>query len=263
MTKKLLFRACFVSCAALLSLGATAGSCAPPGSRWTPKVGESWQYQLDGAIDTSVNVAVFDVDGFDTPSSVVATLHSHHAHVICYISAGAWENWRPDAGKFPASVLGSTNGWPGEKWLDIRQIAILRPIMAARFDTCRAKGFDAVEPDNVAGYTNSTGFPLTAANQIAYNKMIAGLAHARGLKVGLKNDVEQARSLVGSFDFAVNEQCFQYSECSTLAPFIAAHKPVFNVEYRGAPRSVCPAAATMKFSSIYKKLSLNAYRVGC
>ena len=172
-------------------LVATRPSMPGPPSGWTPRVGETWQYQLQGAIDTSVSAAVFDIDGFDTPSSVVATLHGHGAHVVCYVSAGAWENWRPDAGRFPSSVLGSGNGWPGEKWLDIRQLAILRPIMAARFDICKAKGFDAVEPDNVDGYANSTGFPLTGAQQIAYNKMLAGLAHERGLRVGLKNDLDQ------------------------------------------------------------------------
>jgi hypothetical protein len=135
--------------------------------------------------------------------------------------------------------------------------------MAKRFDMCRAKGFDAVEPDNVDGYTNRTGFPLTAANQSTYNKMLAGLAHDRGLKVGLKNDLEQTGSLRGSFDFAVNEQCFQYSECGTLTSFIAAGKPVFNVEYRGATGSFCPKARALKFSSIFKHMNLDAYRVAC
>ena len=261
--RKLLSRALFASFAAVLTAGAAAGSCTPRPSGWVPKVGETWQYQLQGTINTSVKAAVFDIDGFDTPSSVVATLHGRRAHVVCYVSAGAWENWRPDAHKFPSSVLGRNNGWPGEKWLDIRQIAILRPIMDARFAMCKAKGFDAVEPDNVDGYTNSTGFPLTAAHQSTYNKMLAGLAHARGLKVGLKNDLDQVGSLVSSFDFAVNEQCFQYSECGTLAPFIAAGKPVFNVEYKGAPGSFCPKAAALKFSSIFKHMDLDAYRVGC
>jgi hypothetical protein len=251
--KKLLPRALFVSGAALLTLGATAGSCTPRPSRWVPKVGETWQYQLQGSINTSVKAAVFDVDGFDTPSSVVATLHRHRAHVVCYISAGSWENWRPDAHAFPSRVLGSSNGWPGEKWLDIRQVAVLRPIMAKRFDLCKTKGFDAVEPDNVDGYTNRTGFPLTAANQSTYNKMLAGLAHDRGLRVGLKNDLDQAGSLRGSFD----------SECGTLSSFIAAGKPVFNVEYKGATGSFCPKARALKFSSIFKHMNLDAYRVAC
>jgi hypothetical protein len=47
------------------------------------------------------------------------------------------------------------------------------PILAARIDACRAKGFDAVEADNVDGFANSSGFALTAADQLAYNRTIA------------------------------------------------------------------------------------------
>ena len=108
---------------------------------------------------------------------------------ICYFSAGSFENWRPDAAAFPASVKGSSNGWPGENWLDIRQWSVLGPIMGARMDLAVSKGCDGVEPDNMDGYSNSTGFPLTAADQITYNTNIANLAHSKGLSVGLKNDV--------------------------------------------------------------------------
>jgi hypothetical protein len=31
--------------------------------------------------------------------------------------------------------------------------------------------------------------------------------------------------------FSVNEQCVEYGECETFAPFIAAGKPVFHIEY--------------------------------
>jgi hypothetical protein len=52
--------------------------------------------------------------------------------------------------------------------------------MQARVQMCAGKGFDAVEPDLLDGFENSTGFPITPAQQIAYNTMIAGLAHAAG-----------------------------------------------------------------------------------
>ena len=111
-------------------------------------------------------------------------------------------------------MLGRGNGWPGERWLDIRRLSVLEPLMATRFDMCRDKGFDAVEPDNMDGYRNSTGFPLTAHDQLAYNRLIAELAHERGLAVGLKNDLDQIPELVGDFDFAVNEECAEYDECA-------------------------------------------------
>lgn len=41
--------------------------------------------------------------------------------VICYFSAGSYENWRSDKGDFPSDVLGNNlEHWEGEKWLDIR-----------------------------------------------------------------------------------------------------------------------------------------------
>ena len=108
----------------------------------------------------------------------MAALKAAGRRVICYVNAGAFEEWRPDAKRFPKAVLGKDlDGWPGERWLDIRQWGKLEPILAARFDTCRAKGFDAVEPDNVDGYANDSGFPLTAADQLTFNRRVADLAH--------------------------------------------------------------------------------------
>ena len=146
---------------------------------------------LPGNIDTSFNVQMYDIDLFDTPKSTIDTLHGQGRVVICYFSAGSWEDWRPDAADFPANVKGNSNGWPGEKWLDIRNIAALSPIMQARLDLAVDKGCDGVEPDNVDGYNNKTGFPLTGNDQLTYNRWLADQAHARGLSVGLKNDVEQ------------------------------------------------------------------------
>ena len=125
------------------------------------------------------------------------------------------------------------NGWPGEKWLDIRQIGVLAPIMTARMRMCVQKGFDALEPDNIDGYSNSTGFPLTAQDQLNYNVWIANTAHSLGLSVGLKNDTDQTSQLVPYFDWALNEQCNEYSECDTENVFVRSNKAVFNAEYSG------------------------------
>lgn len=236
----------------------------PPSARWVPAVGTTWQWQLSGAIDQSVNVPVYDLDGFDTTASVVASLHAAGRRVVCYIDAGGWENYRPDAGAFPSGVLGNTvGGWPDERWLDIRRIDILGPLMAARFDLCKAKGFDAVEADLVDGFSNDTGFPLTAEDQLRYNRYLASLAHDRGMSIGLKNDPEQVAQLVGDFDFAVVEECAQYKECDAYTPFIAAGKAVLHVEYALDTSQFCPATKALGFSSMKKRLSLDAYRVPC
>jgi hypothetical protein len=233
------------------------------GCQWQPRPGVSWQWQLTGKVDTSVDAQVFDVDLFDTPASVVADLHARGRQVLCYIDVGTWESWRSDAAAFPASVQGRNNGWPGEKWLDIRRLDLLRPALAARIDLCRSKGFDGVEPDNVDGYLNNTGFPLTARHQLAFNRWIARTAHDRGLAVALKNDVEQVPDLVNDFDFAINEECVQYDECEALAPFIDAGKAVLYVDYDLDLDQFCPKTTAMGFSAIRKHPDLDAWLQRC
>jgi hypothetical protein len=207
---------------------------------------------------------VFDIDGEQNTSATVATLHAQGARVICYFDAGGWENYRSDAASFPSSVLGSTmSGWPDERWLDIRQLDVLVPLMDKRIQDCKAKGFDAVEPDVVDGYTNSTGFPLTAGDQLAYNRALTAVAHRYGLGVALKNDPEQAATLEPAFDFAIVEECVQYGECSSYSPFISAGKAVLHVEYKGTTASFCPVTTALGFSSMKKKLALDAWREVC
>jgi len=244
--------------------GGGAGGAAGGAASWSPTPGMTWQWQLTGTIDQSVDAQMFDVDLFDTPAATVASLHEAGRRVICYVSAGTFENWRPDASLFPAAVKGNAvSGFQDERWLDVRQWSVLQPILEARMDLCRSKGFDGIELDNVDGYANRTGFPLTAADQLAFNRALATSAHARNLSAALKNDLDQVRDLVGQFDWALNEQCFEYGECNALLPFLNAHKAVFNVEYNLATSAFCPQANAMGLSSMRKHLSLDAYRVAC
>jgi hypothetical protein len=235
----------------------------PVGGVWSPGPGTSWQWQLSGSVDVSVDAQMFDVDLFETSVATVAELKSRGRAVVCYMSAGAWEEFRPDAGVFPASVLGASNGWAGERWLDIRRLDVLGPIMEARLDLCRDKGFVGVEVDNIDGYSNNTGFALTAADQLVFNKFLAAAAHARGLSIGLKNDVEQAAVLEPFFDWAINEECAAYDECELLLPFIEAGKAVFHVEYDLETSQFCPLTVGLGFSSMRKNLDLDAWRQYC
>ncbi|MFI8994772.1 endo alpha-1,4 polygalactosaminidase [Streptomyces sp. NPDC053542] len=235
----------------------------PTAERWQPEPGTDWQWQLSGRLDRSVDAPVYDIEGFDHGAATVADLHRRGRKVICYLSVGAWEDWRPDAGDFPRSVIGRSNGWEGERWLDIRRLDVLEPLLAKRFDMCRDKGFDAIEPDNVDGYANRSGFPLTAAHQLRFNRMVARLAHERGMAVGLKNDLGQIPRLVDDFDFAVNEQCAQYDECERLTPFVRAGKAVFHVEYELPPERFCATSRKLKLSSLRKDMDLTAWRQTC
>ena len=232
--------------------------------RWIPAPHTSWQWQLQGEIDQSVNAEMFDIDLFDSSTAVIAALHAKGSRVVCYMSAGTFEPWRSDAALFPDAVKGAAvSGWPDERWLDIRRLDVLGPILEARLNLCKSKGFDAVEPDNVDAYTNRSGFPLSGDDQLRYNRFLADAAHARGLSIGLKNDLDQIPQLVSYFDWALNEQCFQYKECDTLLPFIRAGKAVFNAEYRLEPSAFCPQANALNFNSLRKKLELDAWVVPC
>ena len=147
------------------------------------------------------------------------------------------------------------------------------PIMGARFDKAKAMGCDAIEPDNVDGYDTtaheSTGFPLTYEDQIAYNLSIAKLAHDRGMAVGLKNDINQAqdaRFYNGSsgFDFVVAEQCAQYNECTYFNKFLTvALKPVFDAEYKTLTTTYCARTKGVGISVIKKKPTLNTAWATC
>lgn len=245
---------------ALAACGGVAPGADPPRR---PPAHAAWQWQLDGRLDLRVPARVYDVDGFDTSRASVAALHRAGRYAICYVDVGTWEQWRTDAGRFPRALLGTPNGWPGERWLDVRRIDALAPLLRARFAMCRAKGFDAVEPDNVDGYANHSGFRLTAADQLRFDRWIARAVHAQHLAVALKNDLDQAAALAPSFDFAILEQCFEYRECDAARPFLHAGKGVYDAEYALAPSAYCAQARRLRINAIRKRLTLSSWREAC
>jgi|GEM_PF-905907 hypothetical protein len=221
--------------------GSTGGTGGSTGTTWVMPQHLTWYWQIQGTVNNNEPVAAYDIDGFENTASEVAALHAQGKHVICYMDVGTSENYRPDYSEFPASVMGDSNGWPGEKWLDIRQLSVLEPIMTARFEMCKEKGFDAVEPDNMDGYENKTGFPITAAEQLTYDEWVATEVHSLGMAVLQKNDGEQTAQLEPYFDGALDEQCNQYSECSNFDAYLKAGKPVLNAEYDLATSQFCSA----------------------
>ncbi len=247
----------FVLAAALAALALAPGAAPASEGWWSPPQHLTWFWQLQGKIKTNEPVAAYDVDGFETTAAQVAALHAQGRHVICYIDVGTAESFRPDFKLFPASVLGRSNGWPGEHWIDIRQLPVIEPIMAARFQMCREKGFDAVEPDNIEAFSNESGFPITAADQLAFNEWVADEVHSLGMAVLQKNDGEQTPQLDSYFDGALTEQCNQYSECPLFAPYLQEGKPVLNAEYKLAPKRFCAADTAAGIMGARFNLALN------
>lgn len=252
---------------ALLALLASAcgGNEAPAGPRPLDP-GLTWQWQLQGALNTD-----YDVDLYDTLGGQIATLRADDRLVLCYFSAGSGENWRPDFADFPAAVLGEPlDGWEGERWLDIRAETVL-DVLRARLDQAQAKGCDGVEPDNVNAWENETGFPVDEADQIRFNRWLAGEAHERGLFIALKNAGALAADLVGDFDLALNEECIALGECEEFRPFLDAGKPVLNAEYapdevaaNGIAGAVCAQAREFGLRTLILPLALDdGFRLSC
>ncbi len=241
------------------------GACFEPGRSLT------WDWQLQGKLAFR-RVDMFDIDGFDTPAGVLSKIHARKGttlpreRAICYLSLGSWERYRPDEASWPRAALGlALGGYPDEHWVDVRQLQGLMPLITARLQMCANKGFDGVEVDNIDGWNNHSGFPLTPQDAEAWLAATANKAHALGMFIIWKNDPYLVPFGRRYFDGALSEQCYQFEECTTqqnagitffpdmrcnttswkcgVSEFAAAGKWVGEVEYKwgvhGEDGAVC------------------------
>ncbi|HHB80144.1 MAG TPA: endo alpha-1,4 polygalactosaminidase [Aliiroseovarius sp.] len=232
-----------------------------------PVRGVDWDWQLSEKIDPPAGITAFDADKDSVTRGQVAALTGAGVYTICYVSVGTLERYRADAAHFPKAVVGKTYGdWPDEKFLDIRRLDVLLPLMRARFERCKALGFDAIEPDNMDVYDNDSGFDLTADDTVRYITALADLAHGMGLEFGQKNVPELTDRLIGKMDFIVTESCFQDSWCQDVVAYPQAGKPVFDAEYTDRPinwQRACKTAAWLNISMILKDRDLTPGRKSC
>jgi hypothetical protein len=245
-------------------------------SWWVPTQADTFQWILSEPVPTDVPATVYDIDWEFNSASVVTKLHQLGRHVVCYVDVGTWEKYRGDASQYPASIIGKP--LPGyrttERFVDIRAINLLGPILENRFQTCKQKGFDAVEPDNIDTYTytptlKKTGFPLTAQDELNFIQWFTSQVHALGMGVLQKNDPDQTGQVSGEFDFALLEQCVQYGFCNKFQVYHATGRAVFDTEY--VPKTSiqqfqthdCPIGRQLGYYLILKKLSLTPWIVTC
>lgn len=243
-----------------------AGGEANEAPYWKPEPGLTWQWQLSETVTNPVDVDVYDID-WESDAELVAELRARGVRVICYVSVGSWEDFRPDADDFPTNVIGNDyDGWPGEKYVDLRSPA-LREVIARRFDVCRQKRFDAIEPDNMDVFElgSDSGFPLTRADGIDFARWLAEQAHTRGLGIGQKNAASITSSIEPSYDWALTESCFSDGNwCGDVSDYVTAGKPVFMCEYEpDSFDAACRAWAPQKYSPILKNLDLDAELTRC
>ncbi|WP_045234189.1 endo alpha-1,4 polygalactosaminidase [Deinococcus pimensis] len=233
----------------------------------------AWDWQI-GASSSQIKVpagaVMLDVDGFETSATRVAQLKAQGIYTVCYINAGSYEGWRPDASKYPAYLKIQTDpDWPDESFLDVRDVfkpgSVLAGILNARFQMCKDKGFDAVEPDNLQNDENVTSGVITKQNQIDFNGWVADAVHAKGLAVFQKNGPDNVllrdrtgAMMVDKFDGMINEECQQYGECAPLAEYVKRGKPALNVEYRKAAALDCSLVTKYGIGMMKRDLSLRA-----
>ncbi|AFL79584.1 hypothetical protein Aeqsu_0052 [Aequorivita sublithincola DSM 14238] len=242
-----------------------------PNSNYVIPIGKTFEWRLDSLSNNYTTVAdVIDIDAFSATPELVASLKAQGKTVIAYLSVGSVENYRPDVDDFPESVIGNDyEGYPDEKWLDVRQIQLLAPIMEARFNMIKTKGFDGIEPDNMNGYQNNTGFDVSEEDAIAYSRWLIEQAHSRKLSIGQKNSEELIPRLFDEFDWILTEDAFVDDFYEELTPFIAAGKAVFLVEYTDRitlqkfEAEVCPRAISRNYSAVLKNRDLTNVTFYC
>lgn len=227
----------------------------------------NWDWQLSEPILAPQGIEIFNTDPDSTSARNIARLNARGVYTICYVSVGTLENYRHDRRFFPASVIGRTYGvWPDERFLDIRQLTILLPLMHARFQRCKDMGFDAIEPDNMDVYDNESGFRISWHDGVRYIKALADLAHSMGLEIGQKNVPEITQQLIGHMDFVITEGCFSDGWCDDVSAYARAGKPVLAAEYTDTNvnwAAACAYARSNGYSMILKDRDLTAALETC
>lgn len=240
------------------------------GNYWRPATGATIQVELLYPLnDTSADALVYNIDLYNNTPTTIANLHSLGKKVICYISAGTYEDSRPDKDLFKSSDYGNdVVRYPGRKWLDTRSWNV-RTIMKARLDLAVAKGCDGIDPDGTDGYSHDSGFTLTKDTALDYVQFLATETHARNMSLGLRNSPELVTDTLGVMQWSMNENCEVYTNCATYRSFLTAGKPVFHIVYPGVAVSAslktqyCNTADTTGFSTILKNMVLDTWIAMC
>jgi hypothetical protein len=191
--------------------------------RWDWQIGRVAALQRTGgkAVD------IYDIDGFLTTAAQVRAIKTtwqastlRHPRTICYLDL-AWEDYRPDAspavrGYFPASTLGHVYfGFPEERWVDLRQLDALKPMLRERVAMCARKGFDAVELDDIDSFDppSTTGFSLTPGDAENFLAYAFNEIHRYGMTALWKNSPYLSWWGRQYADGAVVEECYVSQAC--------------------------------------------------
>lgn len=172
-----------------------------------------FDYQIGEAYAPPAGVGVVSRDKSAAPAA--------GAYNICYLNGfqaqpdevGGWKRDHDDLLLKSGGSYVVDGDW-NEVLFDISTAAkreALAAIVGRWMAGCATKGYQAVEIDNLDSWTRSRG-ALNQAAAVAYAKLLAAAAHAKGLAIAQKNTVEIAgvgKREIG-FDFAIAESCADY-----------------------------------------------------
>jgi hypothetical protein len=248
-----------------------ASAAAVPPTLWEPTAheaaGQKWQIVLSQTVRMSTQLQptaamIWDLDLFETDASTIASLKAQGKTVICYFSSGTSEPNRPDLSGLSSSDYGAgLPDWPGEKWLNLRSDRVWN-VMAGRIELASQKGCDAIDPDNIDGYSNQNGggfYPaLTTSDSVKFLKKMASLARSYGMSTGIKNAMDILGAVQSDVQFAVNEECIANEECDVYDSFVGSGKPVYHIEYGSGSqaRSFC---SNSNLNTVVKNLDLDGW----
>jgi hypothetical protein len=246
--------------------GGEAGASSAGGSAaFSPAPGVRWQAQLQGELDSTLDVDFFYLDPDNLADGELPALRAAGRRVGCYFSAGSFEPWRDDADQFPGAVLGNElAGYPDERWLDVRDETV-RAIMAARVERLAALACDALLPANLEAYESDSGFALTRDDELDYARFLADAIHAQGLSAGLSAGDELIGDAMAEFDWGLGIDCLADGECAGYQALRASGKAMLLIEFgdeSDAP-AVCASAERLGFDALIKQPGLGAFRIGC
>ncbi|HEU5008197.1 MAG TPA: endo alpha-1,4 polygalactosaminidase [Jatrophihabitantaceae bacterium] len=214
----------------------------PPGARFS--------YQLGGAYRPPAGVRIVDRDRHDAPA------RGHYN--ICYLNAFQaqpdelrwWRRHHPGLLLRRHGHLVVDADW-GEALLDVGTAARRRAVARVEFgwiDGCARHGFQAIEADNLDSYTRSHHL-LSAADALAFARLLIGRAHRDGLAIAQKNAAELSSAAHRSgFDFAVAEECQVYRECGSYTRVYG--REVIEIEYTDEPAAAFAQACRRRGRSI-------------
>jgi hypothetical protein len=209
-----------------------------------PPVNGKFDYQIGGDYKPPSGTDVVSRDWFSGKPA-------RGIYSICYVNAFQTQDDEPGVDRpdehsnWPRDLvledIGDDPNWGGEYLIDISTAAKRKRAadwLQPMIERCAAKGYRAVEYDNLDSWTRMDGtpregdVPFGKKQALLYARDLTKRAHALGLAVGQKNtaDITRKQSRRVGFDFAIAEECARYRECKRFRAVYGNH--VIVVEYR-------------------------------